>query len=147
MSVTDRLERSADVITLDDSTLAWMDRSTFADYQQRFPGLVHNVARILSRRLRVANAQILALATQDAYGRIARQLLSLADVYGQETGDEGGRLIPLRLTQSDLASMVGTSRVRVNQALLHFRALGYISVDQGNRITVHDRAALAARCS
>jgi CRP-like cAMP-binding protein len=43
--------------------------------------------------------------------------------------------------------MVGTSRVRVNQALLHFRALGYISVDQGNRITVHDRAALAARCS
>ena len=145
MSVSDRLDRSANVVTLDETTLAWMDRATFAGYQELFPVLITNVARILSRRLRLANAQILALATQDAYARIARQLLSLAEAYGSD--DDGGTLIPLRLTQSELASMVGTSRVRVNQALGFFRDEGYISIDQLNRITVRHASALAARCS
>jgi CRP/FNR family transcriptional regulator, cyclic AMP receptor protein len=145
MSVTDKLGRSASVITLDESTLAWIDRSTFAGYQQLMPRLVHNVAAILSNRLRVANAQIQALATQDVYGRVARQLLSLADAYGKDDG-RGDIHIPMRLTQGDFASLVGASRVRVNQALVQFKDQGYISVDAGHRITVHNEAALAARC-
>jgi CRP/FNR family cyclic AMP-dependent transcriptional regulator len=145
MSVTDKLGRSASVITLDESTLAWMDRTTFAGYQQLMPRLTQNVAAILSNRLRVANSQIQALATQDVYGRVARQLLSLADAYGKSDG-KGGTQIPMRLTQGDLASLVGASRVRVNQALVLFKDLGYVSVDAAHRITVHNEAALAARC-
>jgi CRP/FNR family transcriptional regulator, cyclic AMP receptor protein len=145
MSITDRLVRSASVLTLDESTLAWMDRATFAGYQQLFPRLLLNVAVILSNRLRVANAQIQALATQDVYGRVARQILSLADAYGKDDG-RGGCLIPLRLTQGDFASLVGASRVRVNQALVLFKDQNYISVDAGHRITVHNADALAARC-
>jgi CRP/FNR family cyclic AMP-dependent transcriptional regulator len=145
MSLTDQLARSASVITLDESTLAWMDRTTFAGYQQMMPRLLFNVAIILSNRLRVANAQIQALATQDVYGRVARQILSLADVYGKDDG-KGGRQIPLRLTQGDFANLVGASRVRVNQALVLFKDQRYISVDAGHRITVHNAEALAARC-
>jgi CRP/FNR family cyclic AMP-dependent transcriptional regulator len=145
MSAIDKFSRSATVITLDESTLAWIDRSTFAGYQQLMPRLVQNVARILSNRLRVANAQIQALATQDVYGRVARQILSLADVYGKDDGT-GGLRIPMRLTQGDFASLVGASRVRVNQALVLFKDQGYISVDAGHRITVHNETALAARC-
>jgi len=145
MSMTDRLVRSASVVTLDESTLAWMDRATFAGYQQLIPRLLLNVAVILSNRLRVANAQIQALATQDVYGRVARQILSLADAYGKDDG-KGGRLIPLRLTQGDFANLVGASRVRVNQALVLFKDQHYVSVDAGHRITVHNADALAARC-
>jgi CRP/FNR family cyclic AMP-dependent transcriptional regulator len=145
MSMTDKLVRSASVITLEESTLAWMDRTTFAGYQQLMPRLLLNVAVILSNRLRVANAQIQALATQDVYGRVARQILSLADAYGKDN-EKGGRVIPLRLTQGDFASLVGASRVRVNQALVLFKDQRYISVDAGHRITVHNPDALAARC-
>jgi DNA-binding GntR family transcriptional regulator len=52
----------------------------------------------------------------------------------------------MRLTQGDFASLVGASRVRVNQALMLFKSEGYISVDAGHRITVHNERALAARC-
>ena len=64
-------------------------------------------------RLRLANAHVRALAAVDVTGRIDAQLLALAREYG-ESSPEGGTLIPLPLTQSDLAALVGASRVRVN---------------------------------
>lgn len=144
MSVIDKLGRSASVITLAETTLAWIDRTTFIEYQQSIPRLTENLANILSQRLRVANSQIQALATQDVYGRVARQLLTFADAFGQRDGG-GNIIIPLRMTQGDLASLVGASRVRVNQALVLFKDSGYISVDGALRITVHNYDALTAR--
>jgi Crp-like helix-turn-helix domain len=52
-------------------------------------------------------------------------------------------LIPLPLTQSDLATLVGASRVRVNQAIAFFKKRRYLSVGTDRRITVHDADALA----
>lgn len=52
----------------------------------------------------------------DVTGRVAAQLLALAREYG-EPSPEGGTLLPPPLTQSDLAGLVGTSHVRVNQAI------------------------------
>jgi CRP/FNR family cyclic AMP-dependent transcriptional regulator len=145
MSVTDKLMRSANVITLEESVLAWIDEATFSRCLESVPALAHNLARVLSSRLRIANAQIQALATQDVYGRVARQLLALAQEYGVHDG-QGGTQIPIRLTQSELASLVGASRVRVNQALVLYKEEGYIAVDHSYRITLRNPAALAARC-
>jgi CRP/FNR family cyclic AMP-dependent transcriptional regulator len=145
MSVTDKLTRSASVVTLEESTVAWIDDATFSRSLHTIPGLIDNLARLLSSRLRVANAQIQALATQDVYGRVARQLLSLAEEYGVPDG-RGDAQIPVRLTQSELASLVGASRVRVNQALVLYKEQNYIAVDSAYRITIRNPAALAARC-
>ena len=54
--------------------------------------------------------------------------------------------IPLRLTQSDLAEIVGASRERVNQVIVDFKHRGFISVDPDHRIRVHDRVELARYC-
>lgn len=145
MSAMDNLGRSANVVTIEESNLVWISRAAFAECLETMHRLSYNLARILAARLRVANAQIQALATQDVYGRVARQLLTLAQEYGKDQ-PSGGVLIPLRLTQGDLASLVGASRVRVNQALMGFRESGYISVDQTNRVVIHNWAALTQRC-
>jgi CRP/FNR family cyclic AMP-dependent transcriptional regulator len=145
MSAMDNLGRSANVVTIEESTLMWLGRTVFSECLQTMPRLTYNLARILAGRLRVANAQIQALATQDVYGRVARQMLALAQEYGKDNPD-GGILIPLRLTQSDLASLVGASRVRVNQALMLYKERGYISMDTANRIIVRNWSALAQRC-
>lgn len=144
MSILENIGRSATVVTLEDSTIMWMDRLAFEAGLQRLPDMNHNLVRILSRRLRLANAQIQALATLDVFGRVARQILAFASEYGQRK--PGGVLIPLRLTQSDLAGMVGASRVRVNQVLVFYKQQGYITVDQDARITVLNQEALTARC-
>jgi CRP/FNR family cyclic AMP-dependent transcriptional regulator len=141
MSVVDSLTRSATVVTLEDSRLLWIDRSAFWECLRSMPALSLNLARILSRRLRVANAQIRTLATLDVHGRVARQLLTYADEYGQP-GLEGGVVSPFRLTQVDLAGLTGASRVRVNQVLVDWKSRGTLSVDTDHRVTIHDRTTL-----
>jgi CRP-like cAMP-binding protein len=112
---------------------------------QTMPLLGYNVASILARRLRLATAQIQSYATLDADGRVARQLLALAQEYGRKD-ENGGVLIPLHLTQTDLADLVGASRVRVNRVLMEFKKRNYLSVDASHRITLHNSEALRERC-
>ncbi len=145
MSVVDSLTRSATVETMEESTVLWIARASLWECLQTMPALASNLVRILSRRLRFANQQIQALATLDVYGRVARQVLAFCEEYGQPA-TKGSVLIPLRLTQSDLAALVGASRVRVNQVLVEYQRRRYLSIDQRLRITVHDRDALAAYC-
>ncbi|MEM8529498.1 MAG: Crp/Fnr family transcriptional regulator [Chloroflexota bacterium] len=145
MSVIDNIGRSATVVTLETSTLLAINREAFDRCLQTMPIMTYNLVRILSRRLRISGAQVQAIATLDVFGRVARQLLTFAQEYGQTTHDKGV-LIPLRLTQSDLADLVGASRVRVNQVLVFFKQQQYISVDSNNRITILDPEALLQRC-
>lgn len=143
MSLVDDAGHSADVTTLEDSVLLWMDRAAFRRCLREVPALATNLLRELSTRLRAANLQVRALATLDVAGRVARQLLLFADRYGQPRPDgNDGVLIPLPLTQRDIAQLVGATRERVNRALVSLRRRGAISTDGRHRITVHDRFAL-----
>lgn len=144
MSLVEREGRSANVVTLEDTTFLWMDRASFLDALQSMTQLTYNLVRQLSSRLRLANQNIQALSTLDVAGRVARQILVFADQYGRQ-GAEGIR-IPVPLTQSDIAEMVGATRERVNHAMVAFKTSGALSVDPHHRITIHDRAALAERC-
>ena len=146
MSLADSLGRSASVVTLEEAALLWMDRRTFRASVANSTVLSRNLAEILSKRVRLANARLIALASLDVPGRIASQLLSLAREYGEPSPEvEGGTRIPMRLTQADLAALVGASRVSVNQALAQFRKRGAISVGKDGRVIIHDEGALARR--
>ena len=142
LSLLDDLPRAASVITIEASTMLWIDRATFHECLTTMPPMSINLIHILARRLRVATTQIQLLTTQDLSGRVAHLLLTLAEEYG-EAAPGGGVRIPLRLTQSDLASLAGASRARVNQALTFFRERRYITADQQLHITVLDAAGLA----
>jgi CRP-like cAMP-binding protein len=101
-----------------------------------------NLTRILAQRLRRTNEQLLALATLDVTGRVARQLLLLAEAYGQQEGD--GIHIHLRLTQENLAQIVGASRERVNQALRQLKLQGILAVRDQHRLVLRDMEVLHA---
>jgi len=55
---------------------------------------------------RVANTHARSIAALDVQGRVAAQLLAFASEYGEGMPDGNAR-IPLRLTQRDLAALVG----------------------------------------
>lgn len=144
MSVVDGLGRSASAIAMEPCSLHAIDRGAFGDCLRTVPMMAYNLVGLLSRRLRLANAQIQSLATLDVYGRVARQVLDFARAYGEPV--DGGLRIPLRLTQQDLASLVGASRVRVNQVLVTYKRRGYLAVDYAYRITILDEVGLAEQC-
>jgi CRP/FNR family transcriptional regulator, cyclic AMP receptor protein len=141
LSLADRGGRSADVMALEPATLLWLDRNTFDQLRREIPAITENMLRLMARRLRAANGQLQAIATLDVHGRVARQLLVLADVYGERLPN-GDVRIPLRLTQGDLAGLVGATRVRVNEVLVGFKKRKYVSTDSKYRVSIHNRGAL-----
>ena len=145
MSLLDRDVRSANAVTLEESTILWMGRRTLQECLQSMPAFADNLMRILCGRLRRADERIQSLATLNVSGRVARQILALAQQHGR-INPNGDMLIPIRLTQNDIACLIGASRERVNQVITAYKRSRYISVDQDYRITVHNQEALAREC-
>lgn len=145
MSLLDQVGRSATVITIEESDLLWLDRATFRKFLNEMPTLAYNLACILSARLRLANEQIQALAAKEAENRIARQILAFSQRYGRQLPN-GDTLIPIRLTQSDIASLTGSSREHTNKILVSYKERGYVSSDRRHYLTIHNTQALAKRC-
>ncbi len=144
MSALDQTNRSASVVTLEETTLLWMDRDMFRHCLTTIPMLACNLACSLSARLRSANDQIQSLASVEVETRIARRILSFAERYGQ-TLSNGDLLIPIRLTQSDIANLVGASREHTNKILVSYKERGYLSVGQNYHITIHNLSAVSSR--
>jgi CRP/FNR family transcriptional regulator, cyclic AMP receptor protein len=74
--------------------------------------------------------------------RIERRLVDLARRFGRPVG--GGMLIPVRLTQDDLASMVGATRETANRALARLLARGAIERQSRGRYVVRSQLRLVA---
>lgn len=144
MSALDQPMRSASVVTLESTKVFWMDRVTFHRFLLTMPRLAYNLACVLSARLRMADDQIRSLARLEVENRIARQLMSFAQRYGQQQSN--GTHIPIRLTQSDIASLIGASREHINKVIVAYKERGYLSVDRHYHITIHNPQALAKRC-
>ena len=68
----------------------------------------------------------------DVYGRVARTLLDMAE----PTGDK--LEIKQKLTQRDIASMVGASREMVSRILKDLSTGGYITI-QNKTITINEK--------
>jgi len=83
------------------------------------------IVTTLSAYVRAKDEAFAELAFHDIPSRVARKLLDLAAAQGNT----------MKLSQRDLAGLVGGSRENVNRALSRFAALGYIRLERG-RVTV-----------
>ncbi len=145
MSLIDSVGRSASAVTLEDSLMLWMDRTTFNYILDNYQAVARNLVQILSSRVRLSDQMIQSLATLDVNGRVARQLLAFAERYGRPLKD--GIQIRILLTQGDIADLVGASRKRVNQTMVSFKEQGLISMDENGRIVIQDKDGLARYCN
>jgi CRP/FNR family cyclic AMP-dependent transcriptional regulator len=145
MSLIDSVGRSASALTLENSLLLWMDKTTFNYLLDNFPPVARNLVKILSARVRLSDQVIQSLATLDVNGRVARQLLAFAERYGRDVSD--GVQVRIVLTQGDLADLVGASRKRVNQAMVFFKEQGLVSTDADGRFIIHDKEGLTQFCN
>lgn len=162
MSMIDNFGRSATVIAQEPSVVLRVSRVDFWCVLWEIQPVPYNMTCILAQRLRVLSAQVQALNTLDVQGRLARQLVLLAEEYGQPPAEDeaarsmmpsperrnalyaettGPLLIPFHLTQKGLADMIGSSREQVNGLLSAWKRRQYITVD-GSRLTINNRDAL-----
>jgi CRP/FNR family transcriptional regulator, cyclic AMP receptor protein len=107
---------------------------------ERYPVIGVNIIRHLSRRLQAAEQELEAMAYQRVDQRLARKLLDLGRRFGVRT--ERGTLIGARLTQQELAEMIGTTRETLAHTLADFRRRGLLDT-QRHQVTIRDAARLA----
>ncbi|MFN2251083.1 MAG: Crp/Fnr family transcriptional regulator, partial [Anaerolineae bacterium] len=138
MALLDGGTRSATVITMTESEIVLLGRSDFLDCLAANSEIAMQVIELLCQRLRATTARAGDLAYLDVEERLEHTLRRLSDRHGVESVD-GGTEISLRLTQSDLAAMLGTSRESVSRALSLLKARGLIR-SSGRRIVVTSRA-------
>ena len=141
-ALLDGLPRSADAITLEKVECYTLQRSDFHNVIMKHPRIAIQIMEILCERLRRTDQQVEDLIVLDVYGRVAKKLLELAETHG--TKQEDGILINVRLTQQELAAMVGASRESVNKVLGYFTDKQYITTDK-HKITLHRVADLKSR--
>lgn len=90
------------------------------------------VAHLLSRNIRY-EADLVDHLFNSSEKRLARILLLLSH-FGKESRAEA--VLP-RVSQEDLAQMVGTTRSRVSHFMNKFRKLGFIDYSESGGLTVH----------
>lgn len=139
LALLDDEPRSATAEAIEPAEMLTLHRDTFRRFLENNPGFAYHVLSTLSKRLRHVNNQISDIFFLDLPGRLARQLLYLADTHGREVED--GIMINLSLTQTDLAEMTGATRVSINKALGRFRRSDLVRV-KGRYFTITDKEEL-----
>ncbi len=141
-AILDDLPRSANAIALEKVECYTLQRSDFHNAIMKNPKIAIQILEVLSKRLRTTNQMVEDLIFLDVYGRVAKKLLELAEMHGTQVDD--GVRIDMRLTQQDLASMVGASRESVNKVMGYFTDKKFISTDK-HKITLHRTSDLKRR--
>lgn len=142
LSMLDGLPRSAGAMAMEETHVLTLQREDVQELLDAYPHMARGVITTLTARVRYTTQYAENLCFLDVEGRVAQRLLELVDQYGVQTAE--GMEITLQITQSDLASLVGATRERVNKVLAAFRHQGLIELD-AERITVRDRRGLKRR--
>ncbi len=129
ISLLDGQPRSADAQAMEAGRLLVIQRAHILDMLRADAELCLRMMAVLCRRLRAANETAEDIALLDLPARIGRVLARL----GREFGKPGrlGLVIELKLSQRDIALLVGASREKVNRELRVLEESGAIAKQDG----------------
>ena len=137
----DGMGQPCDAETCADSTILVLRKDDLLQLLARSPDLGLALARLNCRRARTMMGLFADAVSLPLENRLARQLLQLARRFGQR--EAGGLRIALKLSQQDVADLLGASRQRVNAGLKKLERSGVLRVAAG-RWEVRDLEALEA---
>ena len=121
MSLIDGQPHSASVSAEVQTDVLMLGRVAFLQSLPENSSMTFSIMRGLVQRLRRADSKIESLALMDVYGRVARALLEMSDIDGDQ------RLIRSKVSRQDLAKMVGASREMVSRVMKDFEQRGFVA--------------------
>lgn len=111
----------------EDALICVITRQDFMDMLRSHPEMVFKVTKLIGLRLKTFRSRVESLLFKGASQRLASTLLELAREHG--VADAQGTLVPLKLSQQDLANLIGVTRESVNLALSDFRRQGLVVLE------------------
>lgn len=134
LALFDDSPRSATVTALAETECLLLARDDFMEALDRNHDAMRQMLGLLARMVRRSSGRVEDLVFLDLPGRVAKCLIDLSEAGGKGEVD---------LTQEDLASFVGATRVSVNRVLADLEKRGAISIGR-RHIKVKDPTILQA---
>jgi len=132
MSLIDNEPHSATVRAEVQTDMLILGRAEFARCLPENSSLSYAIMRGLVQRLRSADRQIESLALLDVYGRVARALLDMAEMMGDQN------TIRNKVSRQDLAKVVGASREMVSRVMKDLEERGVIETQENGSVIIKD---------
>ncbi len=127
LSLFDGKPRSATVQALEETETLCLHREDLL-VLMRFD-VVEKILEVLARRIRDTDMLLAESHFLDITSRLAKKILDLGDAFGVR---EGGQVrIGVKITQKDLASMIGSTRESINKQLKALRDQDLVRVRGG----------------
>ena len=129
------VERKTVAICMSDSLLCMARAEAVYGLMTRFSQVAVNVAKYVHER----RDEALAIAEDVAYLTVPERLMRLFERLSKEHGSSvvDGTLIDLRLTHTDLASLIGSTRETVSTKLAQLVRAGEIRVHEKTFVVLH----------
>jgi CRP/FNR family transcriptional regulator len=123
ISLFDEGPRSATVTAMTETLAFALANRDFMDVLRGSPDAMRQLLALLATRIRRSTGHIEDLVFLDLPGRVAKLLIDQSELFGSNT---------VSLTQEDLASFVGATRVAVNRVLVELERRGGVKLGRGN---------------
>jgi CRP/FNR family transcriptional regulator, cyclic AMP receptor protein len=142
LAVYDPGPRTSSATAMTQVRTVTLDRPGLRGWIVNHPGTAEQLLRMLARRLRrtIENRDDLIFA--DVPGRLAKQLLLLAQQFGSQR--DAAMLVLHDLTADELAQLVCASREHISEALADFSRRGWIRLE-GDSVLILDSEPLMRR--
>jgi CRP/FNR family transcriptional regulator, cyclic AMP receptor protein len=127
--------RDASVMTMEATTCAIVNGSALKAFVEQHPAFATRLILDLIGRVRSMSGMVKGLAFNDAYRRTVELLRNLSEP------DGATRVVQVRLTQQDIADMVGCSRESVNRVVKELLSGGYIEMRSRKIVLLKDPPA------
>jgi CRP/FNR family cyclic AMP-dependent transcriptional regulator len=116
-----------------------MKRGDFEKYASNKPELSFKLSKLMGLRLRQIENRIEELLFRDVPSRLARLLLRVVDQHPRET--KHGLRINIKLSQQELANLIGATREMTSSVLNSLKKEGLINIES-KYIYIINRKAL-----
>jgi CRP/FNR family transcriptional regulator, cyclic AMP receptor protein len=132
ISLFDEGPRSATVTAMTETMTFALANHDFMDVLRGSPDAMRQLLALLATRIRRSTGHIEDLVFLDLPGRVAKLLIDQSELFGSNI---------VSLTQEDLASFVGATRVAVNRVLVDLERRGAVKLGRG-QVELVDHALL-----
>ena len=139
IALLDGKPRTADAIAITDCELMVLHRRDIRQMIEHETSLALHFLELAGARLRYLSDKIEDTAFLDVSARLAKQLLHMAEIAGEETSE--GILVRLQPSQAELGQMLGTSRISISKHLRRWRDKGWVTLRRGV-VLIKNRDAL-----
>lgn len=126
LGLFDEAPRETSAVALEDSIICMMRRQDFEKYSANKPELSFKISKMMGLRMRHIENRIEELLFRDVPSRLARLLIRLVERHPRET--KHGVKINIKLSQQEIANLIGATREMTSSVLNAFKKDGFIDI-------------------